>query len=212
MSSQASPAREGGLSQIQMDLIFLSCNDMRIFHIVQLASSCGKAITKELNQRNYESINKRKDQNPVLMFSFIYKDPFEATELISQYNIKNFLIYHTVLHDRKEKVGSVMRSQVCCCDYCDSLFPYGGCTSPNRWTKIGSNTPILVHWFPGQHSFYLLDKISQSLSNICNPFCLSQFQSFSLLFILLLLSVIVSGNLYFIEVSFSQLSTYIRSI
>lgn len=90
MSSQASPAREGGLSQIQMDLIFLSCNDMRIFHIVQLASSCGKAITKELNQRNYESINKRKDQNPVLMFSFIYKDPFEATELISQYNIKNF--------------------------------------------------------------------------------------------------------------------------
>lgn len=108
-------------------------------------------------------------QNPSnVLYIYICKDPLEAIEIISKYNIKKLLIYPEVLHSGKEKVGSIIKSQVSCCDYCDSLsafdkidhFPFGGCTSPNQWTKIGSNTLILVHRFSGQRFFYLLDKIS----------------------------------------------------
>lgn len=121
----------------------------------------------------------------------------------------------------KKKVGSIIKSQVSCCDYCDSLFtfdkidpfPFGCCTSPNQWTKIGSNTPILVHWFPGQHSFYLLDKISQCVSNNCSPFSLNLFQMF---FSSFHSSSIISNCfrllLYFIEAHFSQLNIHVRCI
>lgn len=168
----------------------------------------------------WEKKTKGKSKIPV-MFTFLYKDPLEAIELISKYDIKNLLIYHAVLHSGKKKVGSIIKSQVSCCDYCDSLFafdkidpfPFGCCTSPNQWTKIGSNTPILVHWFPGQHSFYLLDKISQCVSNNCSPFSLNLFQMF---FSSFHSSSIISNCfrllLYFIEAHFSQLNIHVRCI
>lgn len=94
---------------------------------------------------------KGKSRIPV-MFSFLYKDPLEAIELISKYDIKNLLSYHGVVCNRKEKVGSIIESQVSCCDYCDSLFAFDKIDPfPFGIVQVEINEPKLVpthqSWF-----------------------------------------------------------------